>query len=60
MFCLQCILNVYLRNTFDLGLHLKIQLGHTKFNYYIDLVYPKELDIKYTADAPKLANYLDI
>ena len=31
-----------------------------KFNEYIHVIYPTELEIKDTTDAPKLANYLDI
>ena len=31
----------------------------SKFNDYIDVIYPKELEIKDTTDAPKWANYLD-
>ena len=31
-----------------------------KFNDYIDVIYPKELQIKDTTDAPKWANYLDL
>ena len=27
---------------------------------YIDIIYPKELEIKDTTDAPKWANYLDL
>ena len=30
------------------------------FNDYIDVIYPKELEIKDTIDAPKWANYLDL
>ena len=30
-----------------------------KFNDYIDVIYPRELEIKDTTDAPKWANYLD-
>ena len=30
-----------------------------KFNDYIDVIYPKELEIKDTTYAPKRANYLD-
>ena len=30
------------------------------FNDYIDVIYPKELEIKHTTNAPTLANYLDI
>ena len=32
----------------------------TKFNDYIDVIYPKEFEIKDTTDAPKLANYIDL
>ena len=34
-------------------------MNNPKFNDYIDVIYPKELEIKDTTDAPKLANYLD-
>ena len=34
-------------------------IGHHKFNYYIDVLYRKELEIKNTTDAPKWANYID-
>ena len=30
-----------------------LSLNNPKFNYYIDVIYPKELDIKDTTDAPK-------
>ena len=30
------------------------------FNDYIDVIYPKELEIKDTTGAPKWANYLDL
>ena len=33
--------------------------NNPKFNDYIDVIYPKELEIKDTTDAPKWANYLD-
>ena len=36
-----------------------LSLNNPKFNNYIDVIYPKELDIKDTTDAPKWANYLD-
>ena len=36
-----------------------LSLNNPKFNDYFDVIYPKELDIKDTTDAPKLANYLD-
>ena len=36
-----------------------LSLNNPNFNYYIDVIYPKELEIKYTTDAPKWANYLD-
>ena len=31
-----------------------------KFNDYIDVIYPKELEIKDTTGAPKWPNYLDL
>ena len=33
-------------------------MNNPKFNDYIDVIYPKELEIKDTTDAPKWANYL--
>ena len=36
-----------------------LSLNNAKFNDYIDVIYPKELEIKDTTDAPKWANYLD-
>ena len=36
-----------------------LSLNNPKFNDYIDVIYPKELEIKDTTDAPKWANYLD-
>ena len=37
-----------------------LSLNNPKFNdYIIDVIYPKELEIKDTTDAPKWANYLD-
>ena len=35
-----------------------LSLNNPKFNDYIDVIYPKELEIN-TTDAPKWANYLD-
>ena len=37
-----------------------LSLNNPKFNYYIDVIHPKELEIKDTTDAPKWANYLDL
>ena len=37
---------------------LVLSLNNPKFNDYIDVIYPKELEIKDTTD-PKWANYLD-
>ena len=34
-------------------------LNNHKFNDYIGVIYPKELEIKDIRDAPKWANYLD-
>ena len=34
-------------------------LSNPKFNDYIDVIYPQELEIKDTTDAPKWANYLE-
>ena len=34
-------------------------MNNPKFNDYIDVIYPKELEIKDTTDAPKWPNYLD-
>ena len=34
-------------------------MNNPKSNDYIDVIYPKELEIKDTTDAPKWANYLD-
>ena len=34
-------------------------MNNPRFNYYIDVNYPNELEIKDTTDAPKWANYLD-
>ena len=36
-----------------------LSLNNPKFNYYIGVIYPEELDIKDTAYALKWANYLD-
>ena len=36
-----------------------LSLNNPKCNDYIDVIYPKELEIKDTTDAPKWANYLD-
>ena len=36
-----------------------LSLNNPKRNDYIDVIYPKELEIKDTTDAPKWANYLD-
>ena len=38
-----------------------LSLNNPKFNDYIDVIYPKELETKHTCttDAPKWANYLD-
>ena len=36
-----------------------LSLNNPKFNDYIDVIYPKELEIKDTIDAPKWANYLE-
>ena len=36
-----------------------LSLNNPKFDDYIDVIYPKELEINDTTDAPKLANYLD-
>ena len=35
-------------------------MNNLTFNDYIDIIYPKELDIKDTTDAPKCVNYLDL
>ena len=37
-----------------------LSLNNPKFNDYIDVIYPNELEIKDTTDAPKWANYLDL
>ena len=37
-----------------------LSLNNPKFNYYIDVMYPEELEIKDTTDSPKWANYLDL
>ena len=37
-----------------------LSLNNPKFNDYIDVIYQKELEIKYTTDAPKWPNYLDL
>ena len=37
-----------------------LSLNNPKYNYYIDVIYPAELEIEDTTDAPNLANYLDI
>ena len=37
-----------------------LSLNNHKFNDYIDVIYPEELEIKNTTDAPKWVNYLDI
>ena len=31
-----------------------LSLNNPKFNYYIDVIYPKELEIKDTTDAKKM------
>ena len=36
-----------------------LSLNNPKFNDYIYVIYPKELEIKDTTDYPKWANYLD-
>ena len=36
-----------------------LSLNNPKFNDYIDVIYPNEIEIKDTTDAPKWANYLD-
>ena len=36
-----------------------LSLNNPKCNDYIDVIYPKELEIKDSTDAPKWANYLD-
>ena len=35
-------------------------MNKPKFNDYIDVIYPKEREIKDTTDAPKWDNYLDL
>ena len=35
-----------------------LSLNNLKFNYYIDVIYPEELEIKDITAAPKWANYL--
>ena len=35
-------------------------MNNPKFNDYIDVIYPKELEIKDTKGAPKWPNYLDL
>ena len=35
-------------------------MNNPKFNDYIDVTYPEELEIKDTTDAPKWVNYLDL
>ena len=35
-------------------------MNNPKFNDYIDVIYPKELEIKDTTGAPKWPNYLDL
>ena len=42
-----------LRNTYKFDV-----VSLNKFNYYIDVTYPAELEIKDTTDDPKWANYL--
>ena len=37
-----------------------LSLNNPMFNNYIDVIYPNELEIKDTTDAPKWANYLDL
>ena len=37
-----------------------LSLNNPKFNDYNIFIYPKELQIKDTTDAPKWANYLDL
>ena len=37
-----------------------LSLNNPKFNDYIDVIYPKELEIKDTTDVLKWANYLDL
>ena len=46
--------NLNFRNMDDV-----LSLNNTKFNDYIDVIYPNELEIKDTTDAPKRAIYLD-
>ena len=35
-------------------------MNNPKFNYYIDVIYPEEIDINDPTDALKGANYLDL
>ena len=44
----------------DFVQHLQksLSLNNPKFNDYIDVIYPKELEIKDTTDAPKWANQI--
>ena len=37
-----------------------LSLNNPKFNDYIDVIYPKELETKYTTDAPKWVNNMDL
>ena len=37
-----------------------LSLNNPKFSDYIDVIYPEELEIKDTTDAPKWAKYLDL
>ena len=48
------------KTSFNLTFRYKDDVISLKFNDYIDVIYPKELDIKDTTDAPKWDNYLDL
>ena len=37
-----------------------LSLNNSKFNDFLDLIYPSELEIKDTTDAPNYSNYLDL
>ena len=51
------------KTSFNLTFHYidyVLSLNNPKFNDYIDVIYPKELEIKNTIDVPKWVNYLHL
>ena len=58
--CHYQISSIYLNAVYIFDIDDVLSLNNPKFNDYIDVIYPKELEIKATTDAPKWANYLDL